>query len=191
MAGADGITLGALAPVRRWVAWQTEPQRGTGRVTKVPKCPRTLREAGSTRPATWGTRGEADAAFRRLPPSQHGPGGVGLVLGEWQDGHRIGGVDLDACRDPMTGVLAPWSRDVLALLDTYAEVSPSGTGVKTFFVMEAGMARRRIEAGCTSDGADGLREILRSASMLAEDDRDTRRGPAGPDDVRPAPEQTA
>jgi hypothetical protein len=46
--GDDQITLGDLAPLRRWVAWRTEPQRGTGRITKVPKCPATLRDAGST-----------------------------------------------------------------------------------------------------------------------------------------------
>ncbi len=80
----------------------------------------------------------ADAADMRLPASPHGPGGVGLILGEWPDGYSIGGVDLDSCRDPETGAMAPWACDVLALLDTYAEVSPSGTGAKAFFLMASG-----------------------------------------------------
>jgi hypothetical protein len=131
-------TLADIATLPRWVAWRTEPQRGTGRITKVPKSPATLAEAASTRPDTWGTRAAAEAADQRLPPSRHGPGGIGIILGDWQDGHRIGGVDLDACRDPETGTVEPWARDVLAMLDTYAEISPSGTGIKALFTMEPG-----------------------------------------------------
>lgn len=138
MQGAEQITLADLAPVRRWVAWRTEPQRGTGRITKVPKNPWTLSDAASTRPEDWGTRDAAEDADQRMPPSKHGPGGVGVVLGEWPDGHRIGGVDLDSCRDPATGSIATWAREVLMLLGTYAEVSPSGTGIKALFTMEAG-----------------------------------------------------
>lgn len=133
-----GLTLADLAPAPRWVAWRTEPQRGTGRITKVPKDPGTMRDAASTRPETWGTRVLAEAADKRIPPCQHGPGGVGIVLGEWPDGLSIGGVDLDTCRDPTTGALEPWATDVLRLLDTYAEVSPSGTGVKALFLFEPG-----------------------------------------------------
>src|SRR5690349_15349695 len=88
-------TLADLASVPRWVAWRTEPQGGAGRTTKVPKDPRTLRDAASTRPEQWATRPLAEAANEKLPISQHGPGGVGLVLGEWADGNSIGGVDLD------------------------------------------------------------------------------------------------
>jgi hypothetical protein len=138
MPAADPILLSELAPVARWVAWRTEPQRGTGRITKVPKCPITLRDAASTRPETWGTRDAAEAADKRLPASPHGPGGIGLILGEWGDGLRLGGVDLDSCRDRETGQIEAWACNVLALLDTYAEVSPSGTGVKAFFLLEPG-----------------------------------------------------
>jgi len=97
------VTVAELAPARRWLAWQTELRNG--RPTKVPKSPHTLREAASTRPEDWATRPQAEDAYRRLPPSPHGPGGVGLVLGDWNDGLRIGGVDLDTCRDPETGAL--------------------------------------------------------------------------------------
>jgi AAA domain/Homeodomain-like domain len=128
-------TLADLASVPRWVAWRTEPQRATGRITKVPKNPHTLRDAASTRPETWGTRQQAEAADKRLPASLHGTGGVGLVLGEAPDGFSIGGVDLDSCRGSETGELEPWACDVLTMLNTYAEVSPSGTGVKAFFCL--------------------------------------------------------
>jgi hypothetical protein len=67
------------------------------------------------------------------------------VLGEWSDNLRLGGVDLDSCRDATTGALQPWAQDVLDLLSSYAEVSPSGTGVKAFF-------------GIEPDAVDALRE---------------------------------
>jgi hypothetical protein len=148
----SGPTLVDLASVPRWVVWRTEPQRGTGRITKVPKDPHTLRDAASTRPETWATRPTAEAADQRLPASPHGPGGVGLILGEWPDGYSIGGVDLDSCRDPETGVVEPWARNVLTLLDTYAEVSPSRTGAKAFFHMAPGAVPMLREAGLLERG---------------------------------------
>jgi putative DNA primase/helicase len=39
------------------------------------------------------------------------------------------GVDLDGCRDHETGDLDAWGRDIVDRLDSYTEVSPSGTGV--------------------------------------------------------------
>ena len=54
--------------------------------------------------------------------------GIGFVF----NGDGIGGVDLDACRDPETGELAAWAREVINDFASYTEVSPSGTGVKIF-----------------------------------------------------------
>ena len=45
-------------------------------------------------------------------------------------GDGIVGIDLDGCRDPCTGTIAPWARDIITAIGSYAEVSPSGTGVK-------------------------------------------------------------
>ena len=39
------------------------------------------------------------------------------------------GVDLDHCRDDASGEIEPWARDEIALLASYTEESPSGTGV--------------------------------------------------------------
>lgn len=154
-------TLNDLAEVRRWVAWRTEPQRGTGRITKVPKSPHSLRDASSTAPDTWGNRAQAEAADRRLPRTDHGPGGIGLMLGAWQDGLRIGGVDLDTCRDPATDAIEPWAMDVLNLLNSYAEVSPSGTGIKALFRFEAG-AVEALREGRVLDAEGHGRSFKRS-----------------------------
>jgi hypothetical protein len=131
----SGPTLADLAAHPRWVAWRTEPRREGENPTKVPYSPRGHR-AASNNPAEWGTRAEAEAAFHRIGPRAHGPGGIGLMLGEADDGFALGGVDLDACRDPTTGSLAPWAEEVRARFGTYAEASPSGGGAKLFFAFD-------------------------------------------------------
>ena len=40
------------------------------------------------------------------------------------------GVDLDHCRDQETGQIEPWAVEVVTLIDSYTEVSPSGTGLR-------------------------------------------------------------
>ncbi|HEV8045824.1 MAG TPA: hypothetical protein VGP38_11625, partial [Rubrobacter sp.] len=40
------------------------------------------------------------------------------------------GVDLDDVRDPETGLLTPRAAEIVSRLDSYTEVSPSGTGAK-------------------------------------------------------------
>ena len=53
--------------------------------------------------------------------------GIGFVI---TSGDLYAGADLDNCRDPETGDLEPWAREVIDTLDTYTEVSPSGTGLR-------------------------------------------------------------
>ena len=72
---------------------------------------------------TWGNLGEAQQAVDRDRLA-----GVGVVLDAARD--NIVGIDLDACRDAVTGVIAPWAMKIIRSMRSYAEVSPSGTGVK-------------------------------------------------------------
>jgi len=39
------------------------------------------------------------------------------------------GVDLDNCRDPLTGRIEPWALEIVEKLDSYTEISPTGTGL--------------------------------------------------------------
>jgi len=143
------VTVAELAPARRWVAWRTE-LRG-GRPTKVPIRPSDGLPARSTAPADWACRAEAERRAAMLPDGG-GPKGVGVVLGAWpgHDALRLAGVDLDACRDPVTGALADWAIPVIEVLATYAEVSPSKTGVKLFFQIAPDAIEALREAGLLS-----------------------------------------
>ena len=129
-----GLPLSSLAATPRWVAWQTEDRNG--KPTKVPYSPGGGK-AMANNPATWGIRAAAEARANKLP-KPFGMGGVGLQLGELDngDGLVLAGIDLDTCRDPAGGIAA-WAREVLDRFASYAEVSPSGTGIKTFLLIEA------------------------------------------------------
>jgi hypothetical protein len=131
---SNQITLGDLAAMPRWVAWQTE-RNPEGRVTKVPKSPHGG-NARSNDPTTWGTLAEAQKREAALD-KPHGLGGIGIELGDLGNGMAIGGLDLDSCRDPATGAIEQWALDIAALFGSYVEVSPSGTGAKAFFTYDS------------------------------------------------------
>ena len=100
----------------RWVAWRYQ-QRG-GKRTKVP-----VGAQGRPLDATHATN--CTGLLGALSwCAQHACDGVGFALG---DGYV--GVDLDHCRDPVTGHVEAWAQAVVAQVDSYTEVSPSGTGV--------------------------------------------------------------
>lgn len=102
--------FGRLRDERVWVAWADEGGR------KVPKSP----HGGNAKvsdPSTWGTYAEAEAAR-----AKGGYSGVGLVL---TDGYI--GIDLDGAVED--GAIADWAQEIIDSFDSYAELSPSGTGV--------------------------------------------------------------
>ena len=102
--------LGQLADSRRWVAWDGSGGR------KVPKSP-AGGNAKSNDPSTWGTLREA-ASCAEI----NGYDGVGIELGD-----GLVGIDLDGCVHD--GAIDPWAQGVIDSVASYAEVSPSGTGV--------------------------------------------------------------
>ena len=77
--------------------------------------------ASPTNEATWSTLDEAIAAAR-------GADGIGFMVTRVKD---LVGIDLDHCRNPVTGEVKPWAKTILdeaAALGAYVEVSVSGTG---------------------------------------------------------------
>src|SRR6266567_4909839 len=103
----------------QWVVWRLE---ATGnRQTKIPY-QLDGRKASSTDPKTWTT---FDKAFQLFEQGKFD--GVGFVFSA--DDPYLG-IDLDACRNPATGALTPWANQIVQRIDSYTEISPSGTGVK-------------------------------------------------------------
>jgi hypothetical protein len=126
------VTLEGLASARQWVAWR--PEDRNGKSTKIPYDPNTRGryKARSNDRGTWANRRTAEDAARRIG------GAVGLMLGQLvtDPALHLAGLDLDSCRDAETGEIATWASEIIAQFASYAEVSPSGTGVKVFFVIQ-------------------------------------------------------
>ncbi|MFC6837547.1 phage NrS-1 polymerase family protein [Halomarina ordinaria] len=108
----------ALRQRDQWVCWRAEER--DGKQTKVPVTPEKKSFASATDPDTWTA---FDAA--RGDVAAGNADGVGFVF---TDDDPIVGVDLDDCRDPETGDVDDTARDIIERLDSYTEISPSGTG---------------------------------------------------------------
>jgi Protein of unknown function (DUF3987) len=118
---------------RRFVGWEETPNPDlTKPPRKIPIRPLDGKAASSTDPDDWGTLDDALAAVARYRLR-----GIGVVLGD-----GLAGVDFDTCIDPQTKRLTPWSRLWLKQLATYAEVSPSGEGVKALCFVDPALELR-------------------------------------------------
>lgn len=53
------------------------------------------------------------------------------------------GVDLDGCRDPKTGKIDPGAQEIVSALNSYTEISPSGTGLHVFAIGSLPPGRRK------------------------------------------------
>ncbi len=123
-----------LASRPQWVPWKLRQR--SGKWEKVPIDLKTGRAGGVNQAVIMHTLEQAQS---------YGGDGVGFVFTE---SDPFVGVDLDQCRDPITGAIEPRAREIIRELDSYTEVSPSGTGVKIFIRGEppvSGSRKGRIE----------------------------------------------
>jgi primase-polymerase (primpol)-like protein len=129
----DGIPHDMRA-VARWGVWRYEERAGER--TKVPYSVVTGERASSTRLTDWTSFDLAAAYWIRK--RQHD--GLAFVLGDgWA------GIDLDGCRDPESGEIHPKAQKIITTIDSYTEVSPSGTGLKIFVHGALPPGRRKLE----------------------------------------------
>ena len=115
---ADAELPDALVEREQWVCWREEER--DGKPTKVPVTPGSDEFASSTDPDTWSS---FEAAVEYLETGD--VEGIGFVF---TDDDPIVGVDLDDCWEPDTCEVDPPARDIIDRLDSYTEISPSGTG---------------------------------------------------------------
>ena len=105
-----------------WIIWRLFLKPGKLKYDKLPICVRTISGDGHPYPKNHVSYAEAVAAVERL-----GANGVGFYL---MPSCELTAIDLDRCRNPLTGKIEKWAQDILAFAETYAEVTPSGTGVR-------------------------------------------------------------
>ena len=123
----------SLREREQWVCWREEER--DDKLTKIPVTPATGGFASSTDPETWGSLETA----LEYTETEHADG-VGFVF---TDDDPIVGVDLDDCRDPETGDVDDAALDIIERLDSYTEVSPSGTGYHVLITGELPDGRNR------------------------------------------------
>ena len=128
-----------LQSLNRWVMWRnvnrTKPD-GSKVWAKMPISAKGG-AGSSTDPATWVSFGLAVDEYIMGDYD-----GIGIVLGG-----ALHGIDLDHCRDPATGLLSALAQETLDRVEGYAEVSPSGTGIKIFTQTNLDGSRTKKEAG--------------------------------------------
>ena len=137
-------TPACLRERRQWVAWRYIER--DGKQTKAPVNPHTGGLADSTDSASWGTFEQASEACRQ----DANLAGIGFVF---TADDPYCGVDLDDCLNAETHEPKGWAAEVIGQLDSYTEISPSGTGVKAF--LQANKPGRR----CRKAYHDGEVEI--------------------------------
>ena len=119
--------LAAMLREERWIDWWRQPiKRKDGKpgFRKVPRIPGTLENARSN--DLTGARGYDVARAAAL--ADKGLAGVGWMM--LDDLGRVA-IDIDHCRDPVTGKIDGWAERLLAECPgAYREITPSGTGIR-------------------------------------------------------------
>ena len=108
----------------KWVAWDYIWNERRQVWDKPPVNARNGGPGSSTDRTTWSDYAHA-ADFSKIRRMA----GVGYVLSP--EDHESG-IDLDDCRDSKTGKLQAWAQVAVDFGETYAEVSPSGCGLRFF-----------------------------------------------------------
>lgn len=65
--------------------------------------------------------------------------GVGIVT---RFDYGICCLDLDKCRDSVTGNLSEFAKEIINIMQSYTEISPSGTGIHIFFRVDKSIKSR-------------------------------------------------
>jgi len=104
-------TIADLKNLPQWVGYTAN---------KIPMNPHTGAAAASNNPNTWATAAQAWSAKKR-----HGWAGIGYVF---TIGAGVIGVDLDDCFND-SGRLTDEARQIVQMLNSYTERSPSGRGL--------------------------------------------------------------
>lgn len=105
--------------------------------------------------------------------------GIGITF----NGDGNIGIDIDDCRHPETGELKPWALYIVKVLDTYTEISPSGTGVKLF---RRGKLPDRFTNKHPRPDGTGEVEIFDNGRYFTVTGRSL---PGTPDDVQDRPDE--
>jgi hypothetical protein len=143
--------LSPLTQQQRWVVWKWIVDKN-GKKTKPPyQGAAPDRNASSTDPTTWCDFNTAMRAY-----CSHKADGIGFAL----DASGLAAFDIDDCIDA-AGVTHRWAIALVNRCRSYAEVTPSGTGIRIIGTANGPALHRKFVV----PGANGMSiEIYRAAS---------------------------
>ena len=123
---------GGVKGLSQWVVWRFEER--DGKPTKVPYNPLLPAEkVRSNDPSTWTSYDRAKEVLATSPFD-----GMGFEFS-----FPFCGIDYDHVRDPKSGEIAADVMDEIRSLNSYTEISPSGTGIHVILKGEINGDRRR------------------------------------------------
>lgn len=161
----------ALKDNARWAPWRAV---WNSKRQKYDKIPHRADSAGygisTAKPDQWFSYDAALIAYQRNPAMF---AGLGYVM---TGPHGVVGTDLDNC--VVDGVIAPWAADVVAQLDSYTEISPSGKGLRILSLGELTSDWCNHDIGIEIYGGNEARFLTVTGAHVA----------GTPTDVRPAPD---
>lgn len=109
-----------LKQLPHWVGWKYMQRPGEDHKRKVPINAMDGQTAKSNDPTTW-----CDFDTACLGKERFGLDGIGFMF----SGDGIFGIDIDHCYDPETQELDPAAAEIIETVQSYTELSPSGTGI--------------------------------------------------------------
>lgn len=127
-----------LTEYRQWVLWRYEQRRGQTKPTKVPYNPHNHRKAESNNPDTWGDYAQVCQAMQHGKPRYDG---IGFVV---TADDPFCGIDLDDCFNPETGEINAQAAEILQRIDSYTEITVSGTGLRIWLQGVLPPGKRRV-----------------------------------------------
>lgn len=121
-----------------WLCWKW---KWDGRRWTKPPFKRTGWPGSSTNANDWCTHQEAVAAFKAGKVD-----GIGIALTGLSNGEIA--LDLDNCRNPLSGEIEPWAQEIVIDAASYTEISPSGEGLRVIGFGD-------VSAHTSFEGVDG------------------------------------
>ncbi len=130
----------AMRELNHWVLWKKQFENG--RWAKIPY-QISGKRAESDNPSTW-------TSFSNVLKCRDPLDGIGFMF----SGSEITGIDLDHCVS--NGQYTPQAKEIVNLLKSYTELSPSGTGIHVyvFGTVPSGVKTSEIEMSCPEGGIE-------------------------------------
>jgi len=128
-----------MKALKNWLLWKYEDRKdskGNIKKTKIPY-QASGKKAESTNPETWGSFENIIKTLDRFPEKFDG---IGFAFSE---DSGIMGLDFDHVKDPETGEWNPEAIKEIKSLNSYAEMSPSGTGAHVICIAKIPGPHRR------------------------------------------------